>query len=103
MDQPDVTDAGAAETAGKRKPGAAQHMAVAGVDAKRARKGDKQRRQQSKAKSSSAAAARGAGFKPQGVANLRAEALQVSYYMDANGFQQVPPYVYEFQTFAKDR
>ncbi|KAG5190807.1 hypothetical protein JKP88DRAFT_352509 [Tribonema minus] len=46
---------------------------------------------------------KGSGAKPQGIGNLRTEAQAVKYYTDDNGFRQVPPYVHEFQTFAKDR
>jgi tRNA pseudouridine32 synthase len=49
------------------------------------------------------AAKKGTGAKGQGIANLTVEAVKVSYYTDAHGLRHVPPYVHEFQTFAKDR
>jgi tRNA pseudouridine32 synthase len=49
------------------------------------------------------AAKKGTGAKGQGIANLTVEAVKMPYYTDAHGLRHVPPYVHEFQTFAKDR
>jgi S4 domain len=49
------------------------------------------------------AAKKGTGAKNQGIANLTVEAVKVPYYTDEHGLRHVPPYVHEFQTFAKDR